>query len=127
MTERKVTRSEILKGREVANPLSPLLESNLEQLLVAINKFREIYDKPLLVSSGYRPISVNSTVGGASKSAHITCQAVDFYDKDGAIAMFCLQNVKVLEECGLYMENPAKTSGWIHLQIRPTKNRIFNP
>lgn len=127
MTERKITRAEILKGREVANPLSPLLESNLEQLLVAVNLFREKYGIPMFVTSGYRPAAINASIGGAKKSAHMSCQAVDFADKDGKVKMFCLQNVKVLEECGLYMENPVNTPTWCHLQTRPTKNRIFNP
>lgn len=127
MTERKITRSEILKGREVAHPLSPLLESNLEQLLIGLNKFREKYGKPMTCTSGYRVAAQNASIGGAKKSAHLTCEAADFADKDGKLAMYCLQNVKVLEECGLYMENPAKTKGWVHLQTRETKNRIFNP
>ena len=114
-------------GREIEYPLSDTLKNNLNRLLIAVNKFRNIYGSPMIVSSGYRPGKYNKRAGGAKRSAHLTCEAVDFRDVDGKLKMFCLQNVKVLEECGLYVENPACTPTWVHMQIRKTKNRIFNP
>lgn len=122
-----ITREEILMNREVEFPLDEKLEANLAKLLIAVNKFRTIYGIPMSVSSGYRPGKYNKAAGGSLKSSHLTCEAVDFKDVDGKIKLFCLQNIKVLEECGLYMEDPANTITWAHLQVRPTKNRIFKP
>lgn len=122
-----VSRKEILMGRDVDYPLTPALERNLERLLVAINQFRDIYDQPMYVSSGYRPGIYNTKAGGAPNSAHLTCEAVDFLDRDGKLAQFCLRHQGDLEEIGLWMESPEHTVGWVHLQTRPARNRVFIP
>lgn len=127
-----IARHEILMGREVENPLTPELEQNLEKLLVALNVVRQAYGKPLKVTSGYRPLSFNKKAGGSKRSAHLTCEACDFFDPKGEFAKWCLANIEVLEKAGLYMEDPRFTQisdgiGWVHLQIRPTKKRVFIP
>lgn len=116
-------------GREKTFPLSPEQEQNLEQLIVALNKLRTAYGKPMYVTSGYRPPSVNTAVGGAKKSSHMSCQACDFADSDGSLDEWCLANLDILEECGLYLESPMHTLGWCHLQIKKpaSGNRVFIP
>lgn len=116
-------------GREVAHPLTPELEANLERLLTALNAFRKAYGKPMVVSSGYRPAAINASVGGAKASNHVVCLACDFRDTDGALAAWCLSRLEVLESCGLWIESPALTAGWIHLQAVPPRSgaRVFRP
>lgn len=120
-----VTKAEILMGREKEYPLTPELEANLDKLFIAVNKLRHAYGKPLIVSSGYRPGRYNTAAGGAKNSSHLTCQAVDFSDPKGELDKWLTENVKVLEDCGLFLEDPEKTPSWTHVQTRPTKNRIF--
>lgn len=114
-------------GRDKEYPLNQELENNLKTLLLAVNKFRTLYGLPMTVSSGYRPGKYNSAAGGAKTSSHLTLQAVDFKDADGKIKAFILKDISILEKCGLYMEHQDATPTWCHLQIRPTKNRIFKP
>ncbi len=127
--ERKVKCYEVLMGRMVANPLTDEMQQNLEGLLIAANLFRAKYGKPLRISSGYRPLANNTTAGGAKRSAHLVCMAVDFADQDKAIKEFISKNTNILEECDLYMESPEKTASWCHLQTRKTISgkRIFQP
>lgn len=120
-----ISRAEILMDREQEYPLTAEMEKNLDKLLIAVNKLRTAYGKPMYVSSGYRPGKYNQAAGGASKSSHLTCEAVDFKDADGAIKAWI--TVKILEDCGLYMEWPGATPTWCHVQIRPTKSRVFKP
>lgn len=120
-----ITKDEILMKRDKEYPLSKEQEDNLIKLLSAVNKLRALYGKPMLVSSGYRPGKYNTAAGGAAKSAHLTCEAVDFKDADGKLKAWVTP--EILKQCGLYMEDPAATPSWIHVQIRPTKNRIFKP
>lgn len=120
-----IRKDEILMGRDAEYPLSDQFLVNLDQLLVAVNALRTLYGKPMYVSSGYRPGKYNVAAGGASNSSHLSCQAVDFRDGDGAIKTFCTP--KILEQCGLYMEDPKHTPTWCHVQVRPTANRIFIP
>ena len=122
-----ITRDEILMGRDKEYPLNATLESNLQKLLTALNKFRTIYGKPMQVSSGYRPGKYNKAAGGATKSNHMICMACDFVDIDSSLDSFCVANQDVLKECGLYLEHPKWTNTWCHLDILPRKRRIFIP
>lgn len=125
-----ITRAEVLMGRDTLYPLTPELENNLAILLFALNRFRKAYGKPLIVSSGYRPPEINKGVAGAAKrSNHMLCLACDFKDADGSLAKFCLDNLELLKELGLYLEHPSATKGWVHLQAVAPKsgNRVFYP
>lgn len=124
-----IAKDEVLMGREVEFPLSAEVESNLGVLLDRVNRIRALYDKPMFVSSGYRPGHYNKDAGGAANSPHLECQAVDFHDKDRKLTDWILSNVQVLEECDLYMEDPGHTPSWVHLQSRPTRSgrRVFIP
>jgi hypothetical protein len=53
--------------------------ANVERTAQTMEKVRTILgSKPILISSGYRSPQVNSAVGGASSSAHMSGLAVDF-------------------------------------------------
>lgn len=124
-----ITIEEILMGRIKFDELSIDLQINLADLLKKLNKFRQLYGKPMIVTSGYRPSNINSSIGGAKKSAHLECQACDFKDTDGKLKEFILKNIDILEQCDLYLEDPDYTKGWVHLQSRKTSSgkRIFKP
>ena len=82
------------------------------------------------VSSGWRPSKINlMTSGAAPKSKHMTCEAIDLYDPEGAIDQWALDNPLVLAEIGLWQEHPSATKGWAHFQIVPPRsgNRVFYP
>ncbi len=102
--------------RDVQAPLTPELFYNLLDLLPRLNLIRFQYGKPLKVSSGYRPAAFNANAGGAARSNHLRCQAVDFADPNGEFGSWCLSNLELLERAGLWLEDPAATQGWIHLQ-----------
>lgn len=83
-----------------------------------------------LISSGWRPESINrATPGAAAKSKHMTGQAIDLYDPDGDIKAWCYDNQDVLArpEIDLYMEHPSSTKGWTHLQSIPPKSQANLP
>lgn len=125
-----ITKAEILMGRDKQYPLDSEQMSNLQVLLIAVNRLRLHYGKPMFVSSGYRPATINAaTKGAAKKSNHIICAAVDFKDADGKLKDFCMNNLHILEACGLWMEAPEATPTWLHVQIFPPKSgkRVFKP
>jgi hypothetical protein len=96
----------------------------------AINDLREEYGKPIIVLSGARCAEHNAKVGGAKQSAHIEGRAVDV-ERTPTLLAFCTE--ANLERFGLYMEDPAHTSDWIHLSDRPYTSwkpgttRVFKP
>lgn len=122
-----ISRAEVLMGRDTEYPLDAKLEANLKKLLIAVNKLRELYGKPMIVSSGYRPGKYNKAAGGAKNSSHLTCEAVDFKDHDGALKAWI--TVDILKQCGLWQEEPSRTPTWLHVQIRsiPSGSRVFKP
>ena len=91
-----------------------------------LNDVREDLGKPMIVLSGARCESHNKKVGGAKLSAHVEGLACDF-ERTPALEAWCTE--ANLERFGLYMEDPAATPTWLHIQDRPTKSgkRTFKP
>lgn len=81
------------------------------------------------VSSGFRPAALNAAAGGAVRSKHMDCNAVDIFDPDGDLDEFCMNHQHVLRSLGLYLEHPSATKGWTHVQrIAPRSgNVVFYP
>lgn len=75
---------------------------------------------------GFRP---KGCPVGKNTSAHTEGLAVDRYDPLDKIDDYLLAHPELLEECGVYIEHPAKTTGWSHWTIRAPKSgkRIFYP
>lgn len=123
----KISEAEYWMGRDTANPPTPEIRQNAEKLLIAVNLIRDLYGRPLTITSGYRPAAANAAAGGAKQSCHLTGQAVDFEDKDRKFVQWCLRNLDILEKAGLYMESPINCPVWVHLQTRAPKSgkRVF--
>lgn len=73
---------------------------------------------------GFRP---QSCAIGAPKSAHKQGKAVDVFDPQGALERWLTD--ELLEEFGLYREEPNATPGWVHLTDRApgSGKRTFQP
>ncbi|CAB4200179.1 Peptidase M15A, C-terminal [uncultured Caudovirales phage] len=111
-------------------PLTHDQEANLELLHKAINKVRTAYGKPMVVTSGFRSVEDQQRINPkASASKHLLGLAVDIADADGKLWAWCVANLSVIEEAGLYLEDGASTKGWVHFQASPPKSgrRIFKP
>ena len=85
-----------------------------------------------LITSGWRPPEVNASIPNAApKSHHMAGRAVDLYDPDGELDDWLMTGpgLAELERVGLWLENPACTKSWTHLQTVPPKSgrRVFYP
>lgn len=103
---------------------------NLEDLCRKINALG--YQPPMRASSCLRSITDQQRINPkAMGSSHLYGCAVDIADPDGDLACWLQTSIGygTLGECGLWMENPKATKGWVHLQTCAPKsmNRIFNP
>ena len=101
---------------------------NAKELLTRVNALLITLSVNPKVTSGFRPSDVNKILpNSAKRSAHMTGQAVDLADADGALDKAC--TVTVLKAFDLYREDSTATPGWCHLQWRPTLSgkRIFMP
>jgi hypothetical protein len=120
--------SEYLMGRDEEYPLSEEMYKNTTELVKTVNcLLRELGIKRWKINSGYRPGKYNEEAGGSTRSAHLTCEAVDLADPDGELKGRITE--ALLVKYDLYMEHPNSTPTWCHLQSRPTRSgrRIFKP
>lgn len=122
-----ITPKEYLMDRDKDFPLDMLQATNMADLLSRINHLIASLKISTRVSSGYRPSAINKKIGGAKMSTHTVCAGIDLYDPNGEIGKMLRSNTKILEEYGLFLENPDFTKGWVHLDTKNRKNRIFNP
>lgn len=79
-------------------------------------------------ASGWRPRAINARVAGGP--LHPAAEAIDVRDTpDRGFARWCLRNIELLAEIGLWMEDPQWTPTWVHLQKRPPRSgrRVFIP
>lgn len=104
-------------------------QQNIDDLVERLNRFRSAYGEPMIVTSGYRTdadhrriykakgVSENKIPWG---SKHLSGQACDFADADGALKAWVRQNESfVLNSCGLWAEHYAATPSWLHIQSVP--------
>jgi len=124
-----ISVAEYLMGRIKLEDLPQDQRADLARLLSAVNGLLIKFGQYRKVTSGYRTEVANTAAGGAKKSNHRICAACDLEDRDGKLDAFCLNNLKLLEELGLYLEDPKSTQGWCHLQIKApaSGNRVFKP
>lgn len=101
-------------------------DPRIDEILNKLNIVRKHYGKPLIPSCFYRSKEWDIKKGRSGKSTHCQLMAVDFKD-DGKFAKWCLDNLGILAQAGLWMEDPRYTKGWVHLDSKPRKNRVFIP
>lgn len=89
-----------------------------------VQKARDHFGGPAIITSGYRPPKINAQVGGASRSEHLydtkDTGAVDFYI-DG-VSVHTLQDWA--DKAWPYSLGYGAPKGFIHVGMRPGRPRI---
>lgn len=129
-----------LTGRPMKLP--PDHAANLTKLLIKLNQLREAYEKPLQVTSGYRSLEhhleiyrrkgITDPAKIPMKSNHLFGLAADLVPVEDSIDHlhdWVLDNVKYMEEIGLWFEDFSVSKTWVHAQIVAPKSgkRFFLP
>jgi hypothetical protein len=97
-------------------------------------ELQDACEMALTVTSGLRSdeFQLKLIEEGKSKafgSKHLAGAACDLADPDGLLADWSLSNLQALERIGLWIEDPAYTKGWLHVQMMAPKSgkRVFIP
>jgi trimethylamine:corrinoid methyltransferase-like protein len=132
-------------GRAVLNELNDTHLANVNILVPRINDLLERFGEYRAVTSGirtmadhtriYKEINAKRKAQGLPErpvpmsSKHLSCEAVDLEDANDKLKNWCMKNLDILEEIGLWMEHPSATDTWCHLQCVAPKsgNRVFYP
>jgi hypothetical protein len=140
-----ISMADYWMGRDATCPteMTPAIETNAQRMIALAQQLLDtaalfgvvIPTNPKtgsLLTSGWRPPSYNCNVPNAApNSKHMTGQAIDLYDPDGLLDDWLLseKGQGTLAAIGLWMEHPAATKGWCHVQSVPPKSgrRCFYP
>lgn len=89
-----------------------------------LDMIREMYGKPLYVSSGYRCKELNRIVGGESNSQHLTGQAADInlgsVEKNRQFFYWLFDHAELIDFDQLINEH---NFSWVHISFKKSKNR----
>lgn len=116
--------------------MTPDIGENAIRTVAIVNALLGVFGAWHKVSSGWRPPSYNAKTPGASRSSlHMTGEAIDLADLDGALDDWCMsiRGEDALARLGLWHEHPSSTRGvegseaQCHLQTKPPRsgNRHF--
>jgi uncharacterized protein YcbK (DUF882 family) len=91
-----------------------------EELIEKLQKLRDLYGKPIAVTSGYRCPHHNEQVGGAKNSSHVNGMAADIQPK--IITLDELDNL--YDICYTIFDNigDGRNKRFIHVDTRPPKS-----
>lgn len=70
--------SETAVRRGINNTPSDATVENLKRLCERLEMVRALFNRPIIITSGYRCESLNAAVGGSPTSAHMSGRAADF-------------------------------------------------
>lgn len=88
-------------------------------------RIREIIGQPLIISSGYRCISLNNYLGGALVSQHLLGEALDIVCKNmTAKGMFDKILKSDLKYDQMILETNKAGTTWLHISIGSRKQRL---
>jgi hypothetical protein len=114
----ELTFSQVASRRGLDNTPPLKVKENLERLAFFLEQVRKIFNKPLLISSGYRSREVNEAVGGSKTSQHCEGCAADFNVKgvspDAVVRAIVANDVP-------YDQVILEFDSWVHISIPTVK------
>ncbi len=120
---KELTKSETATRLKIDNTPTAEVIDNLTALVDnVLDPLRELYGKPIHISSGYRCPRLNKAVGGVANSQHLTGQAADInqgsHEENRRLFIY-------LEEYCTFDQLLWENGGaWIHVSFRKDgKNR----
>lgn len=122
-TIKELTRSETATRMKIDNTPSAVVVKNLTTLVdKVLDPLRELYGKPIYITSGYRCPRLNRAVGGVVNSQHLTGQAADInqgsHEENRRIFTF------IEEYCDFDQLLWENGGAWVHVSYRADgKNR----
>ena len=96
------------------------------ELVAVIQKIRDHFNRPVVITSAYRTVDYNRKIGGASNSQHLYGRAADLQVKDTPpefVAEYAETLLAGRGGIGLYKKKAGRTKGWVHVDVRKVKSR----
>lgn len=104
------------------SPNAQQLNSLINLVEKILQPVRDLYGKPITVTSGFRNEEVNRAVGGAKTSQHMRGEAADIKCSDNA-AIFKLIKDNFLFDQLIWEKGNDKQPAWVHVSLKKFGNR----
>lgn len=101
------------------NEPSVEIRERLYAVACILETIRLQYDRPIVVTSGWRSDEVNVAVGGVPNSSHVSGYAVDF-----RVAGVPLDEVYLWIRDNLSYDQLIREPTWVHLDISPRMRQM---
>lgn len=122
----EMVRSELAARRGIRLDPPEAVVANLKRLCVQVlQPLRDALNAPIVITSGFRPLWLNTMVGGSVESAHLDGRAADFRVPgfSNNDVFLTIQDLKLpIDQC--ITEFPPH--GWIHVSVPPLERRPRN-
>lgn len=119
-----ITVKEMLKSvtaerlKIVNEPFDDVVIDNLQHTINCLDELRQMYGKPIIITSGYRCPALNKAVGGKINSQHVKGQAADLkWDED--LLKFIVRNYHYDQ----LISEESKRTKWIHISFNKNGER----
>lgn len=109
-------------NKEEIKNLQNLIDEVLQPLRVA-------YNKPIIVTSGFRCAELNKLLGGKPNSQHLRGQAADIVPKDIDDLDILFELCKNLSSFDQLLYEKSKNKKWIHISYKDlihNRNQVIN-
>ncbi len=117
------TASETASRRGIDNsPREPFVLDNLRRMAGVMEEIRTLLGVPILVTSGYRCLDLNSAIGSKPTSAHVVGLATDFHaPRFGSPFEVCRAIEPHIHRLGI--DQLIHEHTWVHVGLRAGEPR----
>ena len=122
-TLQELTFSDTATRLNIDNTPTSAIIVNLADTARRMDLIRDLLAKPITVVSGYRSPPLNTAIGGATHSAHMTGHAVDFISRSfGSPLEICQKIVSA----GIKFDQLIQEGTWVHISFDPQmRNQVL--
>ena len=91
-----------------------------------LDPVRELYGKPITVTSGFRCPMLNKAVGGVNSSQHVKGEAADLVGRNDDETRKIFETAKAFGQFDqLLYEKNSKGNIWVHISYKASGNRTM--
>lgn len=110
----------ITQHRNIDNTPALSVVSNLTRIALKLEEIRNILNSPMIVSSGYRCLELNRSIGSKDTSAHVKGLAADFIAPKFGLPSSVFEYLKSKKELKYDQLILEKIGGkqWLHIGLR---------
>lgn len=126
-TYEELTRSATADRHNIDNTPTEDIEKNLVELAHLLEKIRQRYNKPIIVTSGYRCKKLNDIVKGSKTSQHVKGQAADIRTisdtkEDNKELFMTIMGMIIQKDIEVGQLIDEYNYNWIHVSTNHLKN-----